>query len=337
MMNLNELTQVTFSITKKCNLSCLWCYESASKHNREMPISEIKVIIDQLSNLPNLEKLVLTGGEPFIHKDIDGIIQYCFDKNIKHVHITTNATIALDKILKKYIGKNISLSVSIDGLNKIHDNIRGTGSFEKSIDNIKKAKDMGFDVSVTTTVSKNNIDDVSDMALFLAKVEISQLKFQRMRLLGEGKDKSDLILNKQDNKELTYKILQLKKALSENIGVGYKDPFLNTIDEKYLCNIGERIDSHICGGCRCGMSYLFITVDGDVYPCPFLKISLGNVSNKKIDEIWLNSKLLRAFRIKENYTKCKSCKFWGVCRGCRAEAFIHTKDVFGEDPGCWMN
>lgn len=336
-MHLNELTHVTFAITKKCNLSCIWCYENASRNSKEVILSDIKSVIDQLAKLPRLKRLVFTGGEPFMHSNIREILDYCFEKNISHVHITTNATLDIEKILKYYVGKNLSLSVSVDGMEDVHDAIRGKGTFNKTISNIQKATALGFAVSVTTTVSKNNIEAAAALADFLKERGIVNLKFQRMRSLGKGATQHDLVLTQKDNEALTERILNIKKEIAGKIGVGYKDPFLNTIDLEYLDKYKDALDSCICGGCRCGMSYLFITVDGDVHPCPFLEVKLGNAFSENIGDIWLNSELLQAFRVRENYNKCKDCKFWSVCRGCRAEAFIHTKNIFGDDPGCWRN
>ena len=70
-----------------------------------------------------------------MHSNIREILDYCFEKNINHVHITTNATLYIEKVLKDYVGKNLSLSVSVDGMEDVHDAIRGKGTFNKTISN----------------------------------------------------------------------------------------------------------------------------------------------------------------------------------------------------------
>ena len=133
-----------------------------------------------------------------MHSNIREILDYCFEKNINHVHITTNATLDIEKVLKDYVGKNLSLSVSVDGMEDVHDAIRGKGTFNKTISNIQKAIALGFAVSVTTTVSKNNIEAAAALADFLKECGIVNLKFQRMRSLGKGATQNDLVLSQKD-------------------------------------------------------------------------------------------------------------------------------------------
>jgi radical SAM protein with 4Fe4S-binding SPASM domain len=59
------------------------------------------------------------------------------------------------------------------------------------------------------------------------------------------------------------------------------------------------------------MEILHIEYNGDIYPCPYLQLSLGNILKDNIFDIWLNHPILQNLRTKEKYTKCSHCVYWG--------------------------
>jgi len=66
-----------------------------------------------------------------------------------------------------------------------------------------------------------------------------------------------------------------------------------------------------------------------------LQISLGDILRDSIKKVWLESPLLEQLRDRDKYKKCRNCKFWGICRGCRAAALSAGNGVMGKDPSCW--
>jgi len=90
------------------------------------------------------------------------------------------------------------------------------------------------------------------------------------------------------------------------------------------------------GGCVAGILTALVSATGDVYPCPHLRLSLGNVYNESFIDIWDNNKLLNLMRDRDNLKgRCKTCEFRNICGGCRAAAFRVFGDVFAEDPYCF--
>ncbi len=85
------------------------------------------------------------------------------------------------------------------------------------------------------------------------------------------------------------------------------------------------------GGCIAGISYCRIYPTGEVTPCPYLPLSLGNIRETKFSEIWADSPVFRALRDRDTLTgKCGRCEYRGVCGGCRARAYGLT----GADHSC---
>ena len=89
-------------------------------------------------------------------------------------------------------------------------------------------------------------------------------------------------------------------------------------------------------GCLAGSAVCFVSRIGDVQPCGYLPIQVGNVRKQKFAEIWSDSQVFNALRDPNQLKgKCGSCGYRVVCEGCRARAFASTEDFLAEDPDCF--
>jgi radical SAM protein with 4Fe4S-binding SPASM domain len=92
------------------------------------------------------------------------------------------------------------------------------------------------------------------------------------------------------------------------------------------------------GGCGAGRLYCSLSPQGDVHPCVFLPVNVGNLKTDNFQDVWLNSQLFKALRNRENLKgACGKCTYKYICGGCRARsAAYHNGDMFNSDPGCIM-
>jgi radical SAM protein with 4Fe4S-binding SPASM domain len=75
-------------------------------------------------------------------------------------------------------------------------------------------------------------------------------------------------------------------------------------------------------GCLAGKQYCRIYPTGDVTPCPYLPLTIGNVTQTPLAEIWQNSAVLTDLRNPDLLEgKCGACEYRRVCGGCRARAY----------------
>ena len=89
------------------------------------------------------------------------------------------------------------------------------------------------------------------------------------------------------------------------------------------------------GGCGAGRFYCAISPEGNVQPCVFMPLVVGNLKTEKLEEIWLNSPVFQDLRDRERLKgRCGKCEFKYVCGGCRARAFAYHDDYLMSDPGC---
>ena len=91
-------------------------------------------------------------------------------------------------------------------------------------------------------------------------------------------------------------------------------------------------------GCGAGRLVARILPDGVITPCVFLPTPIGSFREGSFQEIWRNSKLLKQFRDRNEFTgNCKDCDHLAVCGGCRAVAHAYSKgNPLSGDPHCWI-
>lgn len=98
---------------------------------------------------------------------------------------------------------------------------------------------------------------------------------------------------------------------------------------------GETSLSRWTKGCLAGTGIGFVSSLGDVFPCGYLPIKVGNVKETPFDKIWQESLVLKQLRDPSLLEgKCGVCSYRTICGGCRARAWAQTQDVLAEDPSC---
>jgi MoaA/NifB/PqqE/SkfB family radical SAM enzyme len=130
---------VSWEITVKCNLRCKYC-NSWLRNYTELNTEDVFRTISTLSRM-GTRVIRITGGEPLLRNDIVDIINYIYSLGI-FVALSTNGILFPEKIAK--INKLDSVTISLDGPEKIHDSIRGEGSYNKAIQAIDMATAKNF-------------------------------------------------------------------------------------------------------------------------------------------------------------------------------------------------
>ena len=105
-----------------------------------------------------------------------------------------------------------------------------------------------------------------------------------------------------------------------------------------LSKLGMKLAEALFKGCVAGSGLCYVKPDGEVWPCPFVPISAGNVRNQPLDKIWYESELFNHLRDRErlNGEKCGSCLYKYICGGCRGRAYAHSGDYLADDPLCFL-
>ena len=180
-------------------------------------------------------------------------------------------------MIKKLKAAGLKRSVvSLDGTEKMHDEIRGKGNFQKALNGINLLKENGIDLRVNSVIMKNNMDDVIELA---KQLDSKKIKLYIRRFIESGRG-ANLVNNGLTVKD--YK--DVKEQLKDVLNNGYVDGhYLKTSDvvKKFRIELPFEVT-----GCRAGQRSFCITPNGDIYPCGFLAAQgykkVGNV--RKVED-----------------------------------------------------
>lgn len=170
-----NLLQVFMYVTDNCNLRCEQCYYKPwlKKENADMDEDVLLALLRKFRKMGAV-KLSLLGGEPTLYgtendnRKLPSILLEARKMGYEYIRVVTNG-LNIDNFLDTCNINNIDeLTFSIDGdIADIHDNLRGKGTYIKTVNSLKKAVNLGFNVQITTCVHCNNIgkDDKGNLLI----------------------------------------------------------------------------------------------------------------------------------------------------------------------------
>lgn len=147
-------------LTYNCNLKCKMC-PFWKRSTQDLSTQKEKTILRKIYD-SGVCGIAFEGGEPLLRKDLPEILAYSRSLPL-HTSLITNGTLLKSRIdeIAPYI--NGVIYVSIDGLEKIHDTIRGvSGCFKKAIQGITAAKKL-VPVTINTTIMAENADEIEEI------------------------------------------------------------------------------------------------------------------------------------------------------------------------------
>ena len=347
---------IFWETTKACALACRHCRASAIHKPLpgELTTDEALDLIKQIAEFGHPRPIIVfTGGDCLNRPDLFHLANAAKESGI-HFAFSPSVTPLLDQqaIQKMRQAGAKVVSVSLDGSTATtHESIRGiTGHFADTLDAIDKLKSAGFRVQVNTTVWKRNLLELPELLQILLahKVDIWEVFF----LIKVGRGLNEEPLSPEESEAVAMFL-----AANSNIGITIRTveaPFYRrVITGEYVLN--DKIASiysslmkfssypnklsiesftNVGATTRDGNGVIFISHDGNVYPSGFLPLSLGNVRQRSIVEIYRESPLLVQVRNANFKGKCGVCLYRYICGGSRARAYFTYGDPLAEDPAC---
>jgi radical SAM protein with 4Fe4S-binding SPASM domain len=323
-------------ITERCNFRCRHCY--AEKASKELSARELSAVLDQYIGMIRIweldkgnrpRKLTIGGGEPFLRGDFFGLLKIIKENRgmFTSVGIMSNGSMVSKSIASKLKNHGISgVQISMEGTEKVNDDIRGKGSFKKALRGIANLKEAGVPVGISVTVHKENHGDFSNLLAFLESLGIKSIGVGRLVPAGRGARLG--MLEPLEMKRFYERTMTLKKAGAA------RGMHIHTHCSDSLWFIENR--NHETHGCSAGYDSFSILPDGGVVPCRRLPVRVGNVLERSLIDIWYSSDFLWKLRNKGNISACRDCGFFGKCfGGARCVAYGYFNDSFAPDPQCW--
>lgn len=153
-----SLRYLELQITDRCNLKCRHCYIGGGG-SHELSAGQIRSVLAEFEALQGL-RVLISGGEALVHRSFGEINRFLPDFRVRKV-LFTNGWLLTKEVLR---GLNVDeIQISIDGMEKGHDALRGAGRFKRAMEALSLARDSGFDVSVATMVHSGNLREFDEM------------------------------------------------------------------------------------------------------------------------------------------------------------------------------
>lgn len=330
----NEVENVlVIATTQKCNMACPMCYAMADKKMpNEMTTNEIKFVIDNLHEMSlnnGISRVALTGGELFTRPDAMELIDYVHSNGF-FVQVNTNATLINANQIKELAKfPKLKMSISLDGCNAItHEAIRGKGTFERTVNNIRSLCKEGISVAINMFVHADNINEIEGTLLLAESLGVEGFNCLNMMNVGRGNtDEAKQLLNAVPLAKFYRKLFEIVRNKPNLQKLMMYSTFANQ-----LMGIAGGVKSHTCG---IGTNRaVYVKADGSLYPCADTALDdfcLGNLRSEKLIDVWENSSILKELRTLNIDTlneKCSACDVRYSCAGnCRGENYQTTKDL----------
>ncbi|MCW4033969.1 MAG: radical SAM protein, partial [Candidatus Bathyarchaeota archaeon] len=313
---------VSWNVTLKCNLKCSHCYINAkdTDFGNELSTDAAKMLIHQITEVSK-PLLILSGGEPLLRDDIYEIIRYGADRGMR-MGMGSNGMLIDDKVAKKLKDAGMwTVAISLDSsIPERHDEFRGVkGCWERAVNAIKALKAAGLEVQVNCTVTQQNYDEVDDIMALAEELGVDNFHLFFLVPTGRGTELEDITPEMYE--EMIKNTLAKTSKHKLNVKPSCAPQFMRVAKE-------QGVDmSRWVRGCMAGLYYCRIYPTGEVTPCPYMPVSLGNIRDKSFKDIWFNSEVFNALRDFDQLKgKCRLCEHREVCGGCRARAYGVTTE-----------
>lgn len=311
---------ITFFVTNKCNAKCDHCFywKSLNTQLNELSLDEIEKIS---RSMDDFLFLILTGGEPFIRKDLADIAKiFYINNNVRKMNIITNGILmnrildAIKNIKIKCPELYITIFISLDDIGENHDRIRGVkGTYKRVLETISHVKKIQatypkLSLCITITYSSFNENRIIEIYNNI-KTNIRPDTINCSFIRGNTKNKTA----KNGTIDNFVKIQEmLKKDLIHKKLKGIYDPLIGNIVTAYKFESTSQLirtikkDRYLFP-CYAGKINATIYPDGDVFPCELLNDKMGNLreSDYNFKKIWFSKKSDQIRKkIKENKCYC---------------------------------
>lgn len=308
-------------VTDHCNLHCKGCYSAINERNAkpELSTEDLKKVLYKLREA-GCAKLMVSGGEPFMRKDIVEILKYAKEElKYENIIMATNGTVHDKNLVAEAVKYLDVLSISIDGFcTNDCDYIRDKGAFAKADEFIDTAKSVGANVRLLPTLHRYNYKKIPEYEKYAEEKGIP-LGFSLLTCNKDDIELSEYVLSIEEMIELTTEAKDETLAAIEDTSFDLESLYFNN-------------------SCGAGRGFISVASDGNVYPCHMLqdeRYKLGNILKEELRDI-LSCKTAEDFRAinADTNTKCKECKYAYFCGGgCKARQLFQddkTVDMYCE-------
>ena len=190
---------VSLQLTRECNLSCEYCSEIG-----DIPTPSLKNVKNMISRLEGVKRIILTGGEPLIRKDLLEIVKYTKELNFDIVSLATNGTFITSSLAHNLSRLIDYADITLDGPRNIHNKIRG--KYDEVIKGIFALKTENIPFSIVSVLFKENVESIFYTCQIADILGATKLKIMTPISKGKGITIASEVLSPQELEEIFQKI-----------------------------------------------------------------------------------------------------------------------------------
>ena len=321
---------VSWNSTNQCNMFCDHCYrEAGAKLDEELTTDEAKKLIREIK-AAGFKIMIFSGGESIMRPDIFELGSYATASGLRVV-LGTNGTLITEETAHKLKESGfMAAGVSLDSLDpEKNDRFRKLDkAHDLAIQGMLNLKKAGVPFQIHTTVMDWNVEELEAITDFA--IEIGAMAHHIFFLVPTGRavNIEEEALRKVEYERTITRVMKKQTEVDIEIKPTCAPQFMRIARQK-------KIPVRFSRGCLAGISYCIISPKGNVQPCAYLDIAVGNVREKPFDEIWRESQMFKELRTLEYEGKCGHCDYLDSCGGCRARAYYYSQgNYMAQDDWC---
>ncbi|MBI4728094.1 MAG: TIGR04053 family radical SAM/SPASM domain-containing protein [Acidobacteria bacterium] len=363
-MDLDRVPVLVFwETTRACPLACKHCRASAIHEPLPGELSTeegLRFVQDVAGFGERPPALILTGGDPLARRDLLVLAARARSLGIPIGFAPSVSPSLYDGRLARLKEMGVkTVSISLDGARaETHDGVRGIpGHFGETLEALRRLVSDGFTVQVNTTVMRDNVEELADVAALLAGIGVHIWEVFFLIHVGRGSEvlettpaeNEDVCHFLYDASQHGFIVRTVEAPFFRRVAAWRREepgadpasrfglgPLYRRLAARLCEHLGEPVERPRAQtmGTRDGKGIVFVGYNGDVYPAGFLPLTLGNVRDTGIVDIYRDHPTLRAIRSAAFSGRCGVCEFRDLCGGSRARAFAAFGDPLAEDPAC---
>jgi MoaA/NifB/PqqE/SkfB family radical SAM enzyme len=322
---------LTYTVTFGCNARCVMCDSWKKPFHDDLELSEIESIFEQL---PRMDAVRLTGGEPFVRKDMTEIAWLAKHKlKPLYIHVTSNGFLT-DRIVEFCEDRPrdipLQLLISIDGVEKKHDEIRGHGkAFAYAMRTLERLAPRRKELRLELAVNQTIVDAEGAAQYPELRDRLQKWGVAHQIVMAYDESATYAVDGEQDlaPKEIgqfttfgEFSKDQIRALLDEAWEDTRSLPFWNRVAKRYyLRGIRERLlDEGTLTNPPCVAlnAHLRLFPNGDVPTCQFNGTRVGNLRETSFAELWQSART----REQRNWVR--------ACPGCWAECEVLPSAIY---------
>lgn len=343
---------IAWEVTRACAYACVHCRADAqhTRDPRELTTAEAMRLIDRLAGFGTHPILIFTGGDPMMRRDLCDLIAHAAQQGLRCSLTPTATALPTTERLEQVRDAGVRrVALSLDAPRpEIHDGFRQvSGSWQRTLEILHRAQDVGLSVQVNTTVAKHNVNILTEMVPFIQ--EVKAVQWSVFFLVPTGRAMIEQMITPEQHEQVFHWLYDLSQDAPFDIKATAAPMYRRVAIERKRAGQGggQSVTFQGAGfqyadgldrptrGVNDGNGFLFISHIGEIQPSGFLPVTAGNVRTEDIVDVYRNAPIFKSLRDPNQFRgRCGVCEYRDVCGGQRGRAYGVTGDYLESDPAC---